>query len=318
MSHLSENDVATWLSNTVQLPEYVAIFKSNNVDGHVLAELNDDDLKSMGIASLGHRKKILTMAKSFASHSGATHHQPHHQSHHQPHHQPHHQQHNQPHHQPHHQQHHQPHTQQHGKSEGTPFVRMQLEGSGLQSGKEGEKQSFNIKCLDPKVNKAKDIDKNKLAVNITGPSTVKPTVSGSGSSYTVSYTAQHSGQYFVDVLYEGKSVLPELIKLVITSHADARKCVAEVPPSARANQKTSIKIFAKDANGNPVVGGGEPFKINVNGPDNKSLSELSIDNQGNDVYILSCILHVSGASYTFHISLHGTPIGNSPLTIKCV
>jgi hypothetical protein len=43
------------------LGQYITAFEDNDIDGEILASgLTDDDLKSIGISSLGARKKILT------------------------------------------------------------------------------------------------------------------------------------------------------------------------------------------------------------------------------------------------------------------
>ena len=42
------------------LGEYAAAFRDNAVDAEVLPELTAEDLKEMGIAAVGHRRKILS------------------------------------------------------------------------------------------------------------------------------------------------------------------------------------------------------------------------------------------------------------------
>ena len=51
-------DIDTWL-NGIGLGQYAATFRSNEIDGSLLRGLSGDDLKEMGIAALGHRKKLL-------------------------------------------------------------------------------------------------------------------------------------------------------------------------------------------------------------------------------------------------------------------
>eukprot|EP01121_Diplochlamys_sp_Union-15-3_P015354 TRINITY_DN505_c0_g1_i2.p1 TRINITY_DN505_c0_g1~~TRINITY_DN505_c0_g1_i2.p1 ORF type:complete len:348 (-),score=86.44 TRINITY_DN505_c0_g1_i2:44-1087(-) len=347
MSNLSENEVLTWLTNSVQLPQYTSIFKENNIDGQVLVELTDDDLKGMGISSLGHRKKIITMAKSAGSHSGPSHPASSHTGVSHP---------TSSHTGPSHPTSSHPSNTGHGSNpahaqqrnvapgptkgapakgalakgnppksaphndgaQGTPLFRLTLDGKGLQGGQIDEEVTFQIKALDPKENKPKDIDGKKLSINVDGPSVPKSTMSGSGSAYTVTYSVKKGGDYFIDILYEGKSVLPQPVKVHFSAPSDPHHCTINAPATAKANEKIFIKIYAKDSNGDPVKGGGEPFKINVNGPDPKSLSDLAIDNDGDDVYTLSCILHVPRSTYTFSISLNGQPVGNSPFSINCL
>jgi predicted ATPase/class 3 adenylate cyclase len=51
-------DIAAWL-RALGLERYVEAFKANDIDGAVLRTLNADDLKELGVTSLGHRKKLL-------------------------------------------------------------------------------------------------------------------------------------------------------------------------------------------------------------------------------------------------------------------
>src|ERR1700730_5895989 len=51
-------DIADWL-RTLGLEQYEAIFRQNDIDAEVLPTLGADDLRELGINSLGHRKKLL-------------------------------------------------------------------------------------------------------------------------------------------------------------------------------------------------------------------------------------------------------------------
>ena len=51
-------DVAAWLRG-LGLEQYGRAFLDNDVDGEVLPELTSDDLISIGVASVGHRRKLL-------------------------------------------------------------------------------------------------------------------------------------------------------------------------------------------------------------------------------------------------------------------
>jgi len=54
---VSVSDVAEWL-HTLGLERYHQVFEDNDIDGEVLADLDDADLEKLGV-SLGHRKKLL-------------------------------------------------------------------------------------------------------------------------------------------------------------------------------------------------------------------------------------------------------------------
>jgi class 3 adenylate cyclase/predicted ATPase len=51
-------DIDGWLRG-IGLSQYAEIFRANDIDGELLGRLTNDDLKDIGVASLGHRKKLL-------------------------------------------------------------------------------------------------------------------------------------------------------------------------------------------------------------------------------------------------------------------
>src|SRR6516165_3007665 len=51
-------DVGAWL-RSIGLGEYEAVFRENDIDETVLPKLTTEDLKELGVASLGHRRKLL-------------------------------------------------------------------------------------------------------------------------------------------------------------------------------------------------------------------------------------------------------------------
>ncbi|MBL8838690.1 MAG: AAA family ATPase [Alphaproteobacteria bacterium] len=60
------DDVADWLA-ALGLAQYADAFAANHVDLALLADLDDDDLKTLGVASLGHRKRIRAAAAQLAA-----------------------------------------------------------------------------------------------------------------------------------------------------------------------------------------------------------------------------------------------------------
>jgi class 3 adenylate cyclase len=51
-------DVAEWLRG-LGLEQYVPAFRDNDIDGEVLRGLTADDLRELGVASIGHRRRLL-------------------------------------------------------------------------------------------------------------------------------------------------------------------------------------------------------------------------------------------------------------------
>ena len=51
-------DVAAWLQG-LGLERYAPAFRDNDVDAEVLLRLTTEDLRELGVASIGHRRRLL-------------------------------------------------------------------------------------------------------------------------------------------------------------------------------------------------------------------------------------------------------------------
>ena len=51
-------DVAEWLRG-LELDQYAPVFRANDIDGEVLRRLTAEDLRELGVASIGHRRRLL-------------------------------------------------------------------------------------------------------------------------------------------------------------------------------------------------------------------------------------------------------------------
>src|SRR6516225_7788257 len=63
-------DVVVWL-RSLGLGKYEAIFRENDIDETVLPNLTAEDLKELGIPSLGHRRKLLDAITALRSEASA-------------------------------------------------------------------------------------------------------------------------------------------------------------------------------------------------------------------------------------------------------
>lgn len=63
-------DVGAWLAR-LGMGEYAAAFAANHIDASTLASLTADDLRELGVASLGHRKKLLQAIAELAQEPAA-------------------------------------------------------------------------------------------------------------------------------------------------------------------------------------------------------------------------------------------------------
>ena len=59
-------DIEGWLRR-IDLTQYAEMFRANDVDIELLGRLTNDDLKDIGVASFGHRKKLLEAIAEFGS-----------------------------------------------------------------------------------------------------------------------------------------------------------------------------------------------------------------------------------------------------------
>ena len=51
-------DIAEWLRG-LGLDQYLPAFRANDIDGEVLRRLTAEDLRELGVASIGHRRGLL-------------------------------------------------------------------------------------------------------------------------------------------------------------------------------------------------------------------------------------------------------------------
>jgi hypothetical protein len=51
-------DVAEWLRG-LGLEQYAPAFRDNDIDGEVLRQLTANDLRELGVASIGHRRRLV-------------------------------------------------------------------------------------------------------------------------------------------------------------------------------------------------------------------------------------------------------------------
>ena len=58
-------DVGNWLRG-LGLSQYADAFEDNAVDAEILRDLTSDDLKDLGVALVGHRRKLLSAIAALA------------------------------------------------------------------------------------------------------------------------------------------------------------------------------------------------------------------------------------------------------------
>ena len=64
-------DIAAWLRG-LDLGQYEAAFRDNDIDAAVLPELTTEDLISIGVTSVGHRRKLLSAIATLGASAATT------------------------------------------------------------------------------------------------------------------------------------------------------------------------------------------------------------------------------------------------------
>ena len=64
-------DIAAWLRG-LDLGQYEAAFRDNDIDAAVLPELTTEDLISIGVTSVGHRRKLLSAIAALGASAATT------------------------------------------------------------------------------------------------------------------------------------------------------------------------------------------------------------------------------------------------------
>lgn len=65
----STKEVTAWLA-TNELEMYKSVFEKESINGETLMELTPEELDSIGVKKLGHKKKLLRLIKKMKSRSG--------------------------------------------------------------------------------------------------------------------------------------------------------------------------------------------------------------------------------------------------------
>jgi len=139
---------------------------------------------------------------------------------------------------------------------------------------------------------------------------------GTGTYHT-ECTAELPGVYPLDLHYEGRSVLKEVLQTKWTGASDPRNTKAIQVPTRMLIVGEEGHFFIQSRNSNDLnnTTGGDLYQVRSDGP--TELPDLAIRDTKDGKYKLSFTPAASGV-YSFHISLNGVPIGNSPVSITAV
>jgi len=142
-------------------------------------------------------------------------------------------------------------------------------------------------------------------------------------TWSVTYQPTDPGKYHIDVIQRNPSVPTRYdhvknspVDIVIEPGTDAKSCTAFGPGLEPGNVDTKachFTIQARDKNGNPIKEGGDPFKVDIQGPTGPIQCEVK-DN-GDGTY--ACKYQPADAGlHDIAITLNGTPIKGSTFHVQ--
>jgi len=196
-------------------------------------------------------------------------------------------------------------------------VVFEVSGPGIHGGMVGKETHIIIHTKDSTTNLVDPDTISELEVRVGSGNLlqkIKPERVDKGY-FKASYQVDTPGFYIIDVFYQGKSVLKEQPRAHFTSPACASNTKAVNLPKGfvTVGKPAQFVIQARNKNDLNATTGGDEFKVSCDGP--SQIDDLVMHDTCDGKYTVSFTLPESGV-YEFHISLNGSPIGNSPVKIS--
>eukprot|EP01113_Clastostelium_recurvatum_P018917 TRINITY_DN222_c0_g1_i3.p1 TRINITY_DN222_c0_g1~~TRINITY_DN222_c0_g1_i3.p1 ORF type:complete len:958 (+),score=357.35 TRINITY_DN222_c0_g1_i3:135-3008(+) len=186
-------------------------------------------------------------------------------------------------------------------------------GPGLEGGQKGKPAPFKIQART-KNGAPHPYGGDPFVVNVkndktgqTAPARVKDNGDG---TYDVDYTPSEGGNFHVDVTLDGQPISGGPFSVTIMD-ATPDQSYAKGPglEGGQQNNPATFTIFAIDGEGRPVTKGGEPFSVNVHGPEGET--PVHVEDNGDGTYSVAYSPSAHG-DYTVNVTLHGRPIKDTP------
>jgi filamin len=190
-------------------------------------------------------------------------------------------------------------------------------GPGVEGARVRKAAPFTVQSVDQNGRNVPTGNDN-FAVTVKDPSGAPVLVQFNDTkdgTYQGSYTPSHPGRYQVDITLDGQPIKNSPYHPLI-ENANAGKSYAEGDGLTHGQTKhpLTFTIHSVDADGNAVREGGDPFKVNITGPQEVT-PKVTDNNDG--TYSVEYQVEKPG-KYTVNVDLHGEPIKDAPFhpTIK--
>lgn len=192
------------------------------------------------------------------------------------------------------------------------------EGPGLEGGECFQPSKFRIHAVDPDGNHRTD-GGDGFVVTIEGPAPVDPVMVDNGDgTYDVEFEPKAPGDYTINLTLDGDVVNGFPKTVTIKPAPSAANSYAKGPGLEKAfdNEPAEFTIYSVDTYGNARTDGGDPFKVDINGPDGLVV-EAKVEDKNDGTYAVTYEAPVAG-DYTINVTLRDTPIANMPVTVNCI
>jgi len=184
-------------------------------------------------------------------------------------------------------------------------------GPGVEGARVNQKAPFTVHSKDRNGNNV-PTGNDPFAVKVSGPdgapvlSQFNDTKNG---NYEGVYTPTKPGRYTVDITLAGNPIKGSPYHPLMEL-GNAGRSWAEGPGLTQGQTKKpcNFTIHSVDADGHPVAEGGDPFQVNITGPE--KVNPKFTDNH-NGTYDVVYSVETPG-EYKIDITLHGQPIKDAP------
>jgi filamin len=184
-------------------------------------------------------------------------------------------------------------------------------GPGVEGARINKPAPFTVHSVDAKGSPV-PTGGDPFSVQVSGPDG-SPLIcqfqDGANGTYDALYTPVKPGRHTVNVTLNGEPIKGSPYHPLM-ENANSGKSWAEGPGliAGQTKKPCTFQIHSVDADGNPVKEGGDPFKVQITGPEPVN---PSFTDNGNGTYDVVYQVETPG-DYKIDVTLHDSPIKDSP------